>query len=174
MDLESLELMAELGIQFTVLSLYQASRVRPIGGRHWRDVSGGRIAPTMPYIQRLPSGRRIVVFFYDEPVSRAVAFEGLLGNGEHFAQRLLSGLSEARTWPHQLVYIATDGETDGHHHRHGDMALAYALRYLEANNLARLTNYGEFLEKHRPSHLVEIVENTSWSCAHGVEPWRSH
>lgn len=173
-DLESLELMTELGIQFTVLSPYQASRVRPIGGRHWRDVSGGRIDPTMPYIQRLPSGRRIVVFFYDGPISRAVAFEGLLGNGEHFAQRLLSGFSEARTWPHQLVHIATDGETYGHHHRHGDMALAYALRYLEANNLARLTNYGEFLEKHRPSHLVEIVENTSWSCAHGVERWRSH
>jgi alpha-amylase/alpha-mannosidase (GH57 family) len=171
-DLESLDIMAELGIRFTVLSPHQASRVRPIGGRHWRDVSGGRIDPTMPYIQRLPSGRRMNLFFYDGPISRAVAFEGLLSNGEHFAQRLLSGFSDARTWPSQLVHIATDGETFGHHHRHGDMGLAYALRYIEANTLARLTNYGEFLDKHRPTHLVEIIETTSWSCAHGVERWR--
>jgi alpha-amylase/alpha-mannosidase (GH57 family) len=172
-DLESLDIMAELGIRFTVLSPSQANRVRPIGGRHWRDVSGGRIDPTMSYIQRLPSGRRMAIFFYDGPMSRAVAFEGLLSNGEHFAQRLLGGFSEARTWPYQLVHIATDGETYGHHHRHGDMALAYALRYIESNSMARLTNYGEFLEKHRPTHLVEVFEQTSWSCAHGVERWRS-
>jgi alpha-amylase/alpha-mannosidase (GH57 family) len=173
-DLETLDIMAELGVRFTVLSPHQASRVRPLGGRHWRDVSGGRIDPTMPYLQRLPAGRRMVLFFYDGPISRAVAFEGLLSNGEQFAQRLLSGFSEARPWPYQLVHIATDGETYGHHHRHGDMALAYALRYIEANTLARLTNYAEFLDKHRPTHLVEIFENTSWSCAHGVERWRSH
>jgi alpha-amylase/alpha-mannosidase (GH57 family) len=173
-DAESLDIMAQLGIRFTILSPYQAHRVRPIGGRHWRDVSGGRIDPTMPYMLRLPSGRRITLFFYDGPVSRAVAFEGLLTNGEHFAQRLLSGFSEARPSPVQLVHIATDGETYGHHHRYGEMALAYALRYIESNNLARLTNYGEFLEQHRPTHLVEIYERTSWSCAHGIERWRSH
>jgi hypothetical protein len=103
-----------------------------------------------------------------------VAFEGLLANGEHFAQRLLNGFSEARTWPSQLVHIATDGETYGHHHRHGDMALAYALRYIESHNLARLTNYGQFLEKHRPTYLVEIYAQTSWSCAHGIERWRAN
>jgi alpha-amylase/alpha-mannosidase (GH57 family) len=173
-DLESLDIMAELGIRFSILSPHQANRVRPIGGRHWRDVSGGRIDPTVPYVQRLPSGRSITLFFYDGPISRAVAFEGLLTNGEHFAQRLLSGFSEARTSQAQLVHIATDGETYGHHHRYGDMALAYALRYIESNNLARLTNYGEFLEQHRPRYLVEVYERTSWSCAHGIERWRSH
>ena len=75
--------------------------------------------------------------------------------------------------PPQLVHIATDGESYGHHHRHGDMALAYALDYIEANGLARLTNYGEYLEKHPPTHEVEIFENTSWSCVHGIERWRS-
>ncbi len=169
-DLETLDILAELGIRFTILSPYQASRVRRIGGRSWRDVSGARIDPTRAYEQRLPSGRKIALFFYDGPISRAVAFERLLAKGEDFAHRLMSAFSDQRTWP-QLVHIATDGESYGHHHAHGDMGLAYALHFIESNGLARITNYGEFLEKHPPTHQVEIFEKTAWSCAHAVERW---
>lgn len=172
-DIETLDLLTEYGIRFTILAPYQGGRVRRIGGRAWRDVSGGRIDPTRAYEQRLPSGRKIALFFYDGPVSRAVAFEGLLSKGEHFANRLVSTFSDDRTWP-QLVHIATDGESYGHHHRFGDMGLAYALNYIESNNLARLTNYGEYLEKHPPTHQVEIVEKTSWSCFHGIDRWWSN
>jgi alpha-amylase/alpha-mannosidase (GH57 family) len=171
-DVESLETLAEQGIKFTVLAPHQAGRVRKIGGRSWKDVSGGRIDPTRAYLARLPSGRRINLFFYDGPISRAVAFEQLLNSGEQFAARLKSGFSDRRDWP-QLMHIATDGETYGHHHRHGDMALSYALDRIENDPGIRLTNYGEFLEKYPPRHEVQIVENTSWSCAHGVERWRS-
>ena len=83
----------------------------------------------MPYRVSLPSGRAIAVFFYDGPVSRAVAFDRLLSTGERFAERLAGAFSESAARP-QLVHIATDGETYGHHHRHGDMALAYALHTL--------------------------------------------
>lgn len=169
---ETLDVLVELGIQFTILSPYQAEKVRAVGETEWQDVRNGTIDPTMPYIQRLASGRSIVIFFYDGPLSRAVAFERLLKNGESFAERLLSGYSDDRQHP-QLVNIATDGESYGHHHRFGDMALAYALNYIETNGLARLTNYGEFLANHPPSHEVEILDNTSWSCAHGIERWRS-
>jgi alpha-amylase/alpha-mannosidase (GH57 family) len=171
-DLETLDIMAELGIQFTVLAPHQASRVREIGGRAWRDVSGGRIDPTRAHTLRLPSGRQLSLFFYDGPISRAVAFEGLLSSGEQFSGRLTSAFSEERSWA-QLVHIATDGETYGHHHRHGDMALAHALHHVQSNGLAQLTNYGEYLERHPPAHEVEIFENTSWSCPHGVQRWRS-
>jgi alpha-amylase/alpha-mannosidase (GH57 family) len=171
-DLETLDIMAELGIKFTVLAPHQASGVRRIGGRSWRDLSGGRIDPSRAYMVRLPSRRRMSLFFYDEAISRAVAFEGLLSSGERFAGRLVGGFSDERDWP-QLVNIATDGETYGHHHRHGDMALAYAMDYIQSNNLGRLTNYGEYLERYPPSHEVRIFENTSWSCPHGVERWRS-
>ncbi len=171
-DLETLELMAEQGIRFTILEPGQARRVRPIGGRSWRDVAGGRIDPTTAYRLRLKSGRSICLFFYDGPIARAVAFEGLLARGENFANRLVSAFHDSRSWA-QLVHIATDGETYGHHHLYGDMALAYALQYLEEHRLARLTNYGQYLELHPPTHEVEIFENTSWSCAHGVERWRS-
>jgi len=170
-DLESLELMAAEGIRFTILAPHQARRVRRLG-RPWRDVSGGRIDPTRPYECRLPGGGRIVLFFYDGPVSRAVAFERLLSSGEAFAQRLLSIFDDARTWD-QLAHIATDGETYGHHHRFGDMALAYALHLIREQGWARLTNYAAYLASHPPEHQVEIVEHTSWSCAHGVERWRS-
>jgi alpha-amylase/alpha-mannosidase (GH57 family) len=172
-DLETLEILAEHGIRFTILAPRQARRVRLLGGRAWRDVSGGRIDPSMAYRQRLASGRQIDIFFYDGPISQAVAFEGLLDKGEYLAGRLMSGYSESRSWP-QLVHIATDGETYGHHHPHGDMALASALRHIESNNLAKITNYAQFLELHPPTHEVEIFENSSWSCVHGIERWKSH
>jgi alpha-amylase/alpha-mannosidase (GH57 family) len=171
-DLETLDILAEYGIRFTILAPHQAIRVRSIGGGEWHDVGGGKIDPTMAYSLILPSGRKIALFFYDGPTSRAVAFERLLRNGEVFGQRFLGLFSEERSWP-QIVHIATDGETYGHHHRFGDMALAYAMHYIESNHLARLTNYGEYLEKHPPTHEVEILENTSWSCVHGIERWRS-
>jgi alpha-amylase/alpha-mannosidase (GH57 family) len=174
-DIETLDIMAELGIHFTILSPTQADRVRPLDDpteSAWTDVSDNTIDPTMPYLQRLPSGRTIALFFYDGPISHAVAFEKLLQNGETFADRLTSGFSAERQRP-QILHIASDGETYGHHQRHGDMALAYALEQIETNELARITNYSEYLEIHPPTHEVEIIENTAWSCSHGVERWRS-
>ncbi|HUG05197.1 MAG TPA: DUF3536 domain-containing protein [Candidatus Limnocylindria bacterium] len=170
-DLETLDLLAEHGMRFTILSPTQAGRVRRIGGRGWRDVTGGRIDPTRAYTQRLgKGGRSIALFFYDGPISQAVAFEGLLASGERFAERLSEGFSEQRDWP-QLVHIATDGETYGHHHGRGDMALAYALREIELREDVTLTNYAHFLDEHPPTHEVEIVESTAWSCVHGVDRW---
>jgi alpha-amylase/alpha-mannosidase (GH57 family) len=173
-DLETLDIMAEQGIRFTILAPTQARRVRKIGSDTWHDTGPRGLDTTMPYLVRLcESGRTISVFFYNLDISRAVAFEKLLSNGEHFANRLLGAFNSERQ-DAQLVNIATDGETYGHHHRHGDMALAFALDYIETNKLARITNYAEFLEQHPPTLEVEINENTSWSCAHGVERWRSN
>ena len=112
----------------------------------------------------------MAIFFYDGPISRAVGFEKLLRDGEAFVNRMMAAFSAERKWP-QLVHIATDGETYGHHHPFGEMALAYALHSIEAGGKARLTNYGEFLEKHPPTHVVEIWDNRSWSCPHGVGRW---
>jgi len=171
-DLDTLDILAQHGIKYTVLSPYQAWRVRAIGARNWRETTGGRVDPSIAYRVRLRYGRWINVFFYDGPISRSVAFEGLLGSGERFADRLLGAFSDDRDWP-QMVHIATDGETYGHHHAYGDMALAYALNYIEANNSVKLTNYGEFLEKQPPQYEARIYEKSSWSCVHGIERWRS-
>jgi alpha-amylase/alpha-mannosidase (GH57 family) len=166
-DLETLDSLASRGILFTVLAPSQAARVRPLRGGPFQDASGGRIDTTRAYLQRLPSGRSIALFFYHGPASRAVAFEGLLHRGDAFARRVSETASEG------LAHIATDGETYGHHHAHGDMALAFALHAIGAQDGSQLTNYGEFLEKFPPGDEVEIRENTSWSCAHGIERWRS-
>ena len=172
-DMESLDMMAEMGIKFTILAPHQASKFRPLGSPHWIDVSGGRIDPTRAYECTTPSGRKIAIFFYDGPVSRAVAFEGLLNNGEVFAGRLLSAFSDGRDWP-ELAHIATDGESYGHHHRYGEMALSYALHHIEENKFAKLTNYGEYLEKCPPTHEATVYEDTAWSCAHGVGRWKEN
>ncbi len=143
-------------------------------GGAWRDVErAGAIDPSVPYKYRTPSHRKIAIFFYDGPISRAVAFERLLDRGEYLADRLLGSFPHDRTEP-QLAHIATDGETYGHHHRHGEMALSYALKYIEEGGKARITNYGEFLEISPPQSEVQICDNTAWSCAHGVERWRSN
>jgi alpha-amylase/alpha-mannosidase (GH57 family) len=171
-DTETLEVLAEQGILFTILAPRQAKRVRSKRSGRYHDVTGSRIDPAHPYLAKLPSKKRLNLFFYDGPISQAVAFEGLLSDGKRFADRLMSGFSETRAFP-QLVHIATDGESYGHHHRFGEMALTYALEEIQNNNAAQLTNYGEYLEKNPNEDLVEIVEDSSWSCVHGVERWRS-
>lgn len=172
-DLDTLDILAEHDIRFTILAPHQARRMRKIDDDAWSNVDRTAIDPSRAYTLSLPSGRRIALFFYDGPISRAVAFENLLSSGEQFSARLVSAFSDERTWP-QLSHISTDGETYGHHHQYGDMALAYALHYIERTGSARITNYGEFLERNPPAHDVEIVEATSWSCSHGVERWKSN
>ena len=179
-DLASLETLAAAGIRFTILAPHQVSAIRtirpPVPGEDeepWRELPAEGIDPTRSYRVNLPSGAGISVFFFDGPVSRAVAFDPvLLSRGDHFAERLVGAFDPTRGHP-ELVHVASDGETYGHHHRHGDMALAYALRTIDQGGKARLTNYGEFLEAHPPTEEVRILEGTSWSCAHGVERWRS-
>jgi alpha-amylase/alpha-mannosidase (GH57 family) len=171
-DLETLDILAEHGMRFTILSPFQAKRVRLPGDKTWSDVSHGQIDPSRPYRCLLPSGREIALFFYDGPIAKAIAFDGALARGEMLIERLLGGFHDERKHP-QLVHVATDGETYGHHHRFGEMALAYALTTIARRNLGTLTNYGQYLARFPPESLVEIAENTSWSCAHGVERWRS-
>ena len=141
----------------------------------WTLTANSPVDTTQPYLVRLNEGRSIAVFFYDGPASRAIAFEGLLNSGEAFGSRLLDGFHGPNGEPArpELSHVATDGESYGHHHKYGEMALSYAMHWIESNGHARLTNYGEFLEKFPPAWECEVVEDTSWSCSHGVERWRS-
>ncbi|WP_446745126.1 DUF3536 domain-containing protein [Silvibacterium acidisoli] len=185
-DTETLQLLAEDGIKFVVLAPHQCARIRPIppapkGKKKdepvpegpWIETANGSVDTTRPYRVNLGNGRSIAIFFYDGARSRAVAFEGILNDGETFARRLMGGFSDNSDHP-QIVHIATDGESYGHHHRYGEMALAWAMKWIETDGRAKLTNYGEFLAKFPPAWEAQIVENTSWSCVHGVERWRSN
>jgi len=188
-----LDLLAQDGIKFTILAPHQCARVRPLAASastafaetsnmksagdprdasKWADTPDASVDPTHPYLVQLDEGRSITVFFYDGPASRAIAFEGVLNDGEQFARRLLDGLKPDSGAP-QLAHLATDGESYGHHHKHGEMALSYALHWIDENQLAQLTNYGEFVERFPPQWEAEVVDDSSWSCAHGVERWRS-
>jgi alpha-amylase/alpha-mannosidase (GH57 family) len=176
-DRETLDILAEHGIQFVVLAPSQCKHLRPIAAadaspQNWQAVNPGTLDTRMAYRVPLDEGRSIAAFFYDGNISQAVAFEGLLSSGDKFAARLMGGFLPNRSGP-QLVHIATDGESYGHHHRHGDMALAYALELLEEQGVS-LTVYGQYLEIAPPKYEAEVHDNSAWSCFHGVERWRSN
>ena len=176
---ETLEVLASHGIQYTILAPRQAKAVRKLAVSDtdgstqaaWRSVDAESVDTRQPYWCLLPSGRRIALFFYHGKIAQEVAFNGLLNSGKAFSQRI-TGIFDEDTEA-QIAHIATDGESYGHHHRYGEMALADCLNYVEDNQLATLTNYGQFLELHPPDWEVQIHENSSWSCVHGIERWRS-
>jgi len=167
-DTETLGLMAEHGIKFTLLAPSQAVRFRKIGSEEWTN----GIDSNQHYKCNLPNGKNIVLYFYDGERSQNVAFKGVLDNGKAFADDLMEGYRSDTE--REFVHIATDGESYGHHHANGDMALAYCLRHIEENKLTKITNYAQYLSKFEPEYEAEIHENSSWSCAHGVERWRSN
>jgi len=169
-----LEAMARNNITYTILAPRQASRIRKIGDEEWTDVKHEKIDPRRPYLCRLPSGNSITLFFYDGQVAKDVAFNNLLDNGKNFANRLLKALGTKDTGEAMISHIATDGESYGHHHRFGDMALATCTNEIESGDKAQLTNYAAFLESNPPEFEAEIIENSSWSCVHGVERWKSN
>jgi len=171
-DEETLDIMAANGIRFTILAPHQALRVRRSGENDWTDVDDDPLDTRRPYLARLPSGRSILIFFYDADISQEVAFGPLLESGDRFHHRL-RGAFHRNGDEHRIVHIATDGETFGHHKKFGEMALAYCLERISLDDDMELTVYGEYLEMHPPEWEVEIGERTSWSCPHGVERWRT-
>jgi len=172
-DMETLEILAQHDIKFTILAPHQAKRLRRTGEQEWKNIERNELDTSRAYLCRLGSGRVINLFFYHQPTTQDVADGRILQNGEVFARKLLWILETNREHG-GLANIATDGETYGHHHRYTDMALAYCLHFIRTNNLAKITVYGEYLEKFPPQHEVQIYENSSWGCSHGVERWRSN
>jgi alpha-amylase/alpha-mannosidase (GH57 family) len=190
-DMETLELMADEGIRFTILSPDQAQAIRTIGmpknalsgitqkdqmnpGTGWVDVKGGRIDPSRSYRVFLnkETGKHIDVFFYDGPLSRSIAYENILSSGDALLARIKGILEHHKEGP-RILSIATDGESYGHHFKFGEMALAWLFDIIEREEQIKLVNFGYFLELSPPHQEVKIIDKSSWSCAHGVERWRS-
>src|SRR4051812_113021 len=170
-DLRTLQALHDEGVRFTVLSPYQCRRVRPAGGE-WLDASGARFDPTRPYNIRLPSGVQFPVFFYDGPIARSIAFGEALGSGDDLVRRIEGGFSETRKHD-EVLTIAVDGETFGHHRKGADEVVGAAIRKLAQRSDVQLVNLAQALELFPPAQEAEIFEGSSWSCAHGIERWRS-
>ncbi len=155
-DDETLEVLAAEGIRFTVLAPHQVAQAPADGS---------------PGVYRTRGGRDIAVFIYHGPISHDVAFGGLLRDARVWADRLTErGRSESRR---VLTTVATDGETYGHHHRFGEMALAAVLAALEDRAEVRVENFASFVERNPAREPVTVVAPSSWSCPHGVERWRA-
>ncbi len=171
-DDETLKVLIENGIKFTVLSPYQALKMKKKSAKEWEDVSWGNIDPARSYEYSLKSdtSKKIDLFFYDGAISRSVAFDELLTDGNKFIKRLKEGVSEVRDYP-QLINIATDGESYGHHTKFGDMALSYVLKIKAEDEGFKITNYAQYLDKYKSDYEADIKQASSWSCFHGVGRW---
>lgn len=175
-DDETLEVLADAGIKFTILSPYQAARWRSRGaGAAWQDASGGSIPTGRAYRYYCQNGKSIALFFYDASIAKGIAFERLLEHSSKLTGAV-RGAHERRSAAQDepwLVHTATDGESYGHHFQFGDMALAASFRELEADPRVKIINYAAFLASFPITAEVEIHENTAWSCAHGLGRWQA-
>jgi alpha-amylase/alpha-mannosidase (GH57 family) len=155
-DTETLEILADFGIKFTILAPRQVKAFRKKGVEEWTE---GECDSRRPYKVLLPSGKEISIFIYDGDSSQSIAFKGLLNSGKSFANKLLTSFSVDTSA--QLVHVATDGESYGHHHRHGEMALADCLHIIENMGGLSLTNYAQYLQLFPPEYELQIHENSS-------------
>lgn len=170
-DNDTLRVLIENDIKYTILSPYQALKFRKLGDKDWTDVSWGNIDPARPYRYYIKgTDKYIDLFFYDGAISKSVAFDEILKDGNKFIRRLKEGVSENREYA-QLVNIATDGESYGHHTKFGDMALSYVLRVRAKEEGFKIVNYAQYLEQHPSEMEVDIKQASSWSCFHGVGRW---
>ncbi|RPI17416.1 MAG: DUF3536 domain-containing protein [Ignavibacteriae bacterium] len=165
------------GMKYIILDVSQALAARVSGTRKWINVSHGNIDPQHPYrcYSRTNSKKYIDVFFYDGPISKAVAFEDVLNSSLNLLYKINLALSHNNK-EDRIIGLATDGETFGHHKKFSEMTLAYFFDALAANHGLKIANFGEFLAAHPPEHDVIIKtghkdEGTSWSCPHGVRRW---
>ncbi len=179
-DYATLEVLVDEGLEFLILAPSQAERCRPLPTAEepepdWIEVGGGQIDPTRPYRCYLPQGntggdRYIDIFFYDGPISGDIGFSDALQSSEHFALRLGQAVRGDRQ--QQVIALATDGETFGHHKAGKERCLAYALAGEFPKRGWLPTNFAHYLSLHPPAWEVEIKPVTAWSCMHGVDRWQ--
>jgi alpha-amylase/alpha-mannosidase (GH57 family) len=169
---DSLEVLVDNGIKFTILAPRQAKSIRRIGTEKWTEVSTETIDTKTPYAYKLPSGRIIYLYYYNGEIAQAIAFDGILNHGKSFAVKMIKSVNDNDA--NEIVQVATDGESYGHHHRYGEMALADALVSIENTPGFRLTNYAHYLANVDVEFETQIHQDSSWSCVHGIERWRSN
>jgi alpha-amylase/alpha-mannosidase (GH57 family) len=173
-DLNTLRVLIDHGLKYAILAPSQAKRVRRPGDARWTDVDATTLDTRHPYRwvdHASKSPRSIWLFFYDGVLSKEVAFGKLMASSPLAAQRLEESFDE-RSRADQLVSIATDGETYGHHDKFAEMGLAHLLKYEVPARKIQPVNFGYFLAKHRGAWEAEIVDQTAWSCSHGLSRWR--
>lgn len=165
-DTNTLEILAYYNIKFTILGEHQIKRVKKINSNEWEN----SFIPRKPILIKLPSGNKIIVFPFDKELSAEISFKDALYNGEKLANNLLNKLKNLEN---SMILIATDGETFGHHKKFGELGLAFAINYLNNSNIVKVSNLEYYLKNNYIEYEGEIIDNTSWSCAHGIERWRS-
>lgn len=175
-DQETLEVLIAEGIRFIILAPSQAEscRLLPTPDNpepEWHEVGGGQIDPTRPYRCFVNEREYIDIFFYDGPISRDMGFGELLSSSFLLASRLGQAIKGDHR-PSQLISVATDGETFGHHKTDTERCIAYAFTTEFPRRGWTVTNFAHYLSLNPPTWEVILKPATAWSCAHGVDRWQ--
>ena len=175
-DDETLRVLIDFGMRYVLLAPGQCARVRPDGVPAWTDASRGHFSTNRPYRwhDRLRPGKHIDLVFYDGFLSQGVAFGKFMADSRGAAEKIKTAFAEQNE--PQVVTIATDGETYGHHEKFADMGLAHLVADCLPYRDMETVNFAWYLEKYPPTWEAEIKRGpqglgTSWSCAHGVARW---
>lgn len=180
-DQDTLRVLIEEGIKFTIVAPSQVQRCRQMAtgdqpASDWDEVGGGQIDPTRPYrcfVPGLPAGQDYIdIFVYDGPISGDMGFSDILQSSQSFADRIGQAIRGDREEA-QLISVATDGETFGHHREGAERALAYALQHEFVDRDWQVISYARYLNLFPPTWELELKPVTAWSCAHGVERWQN-
>ncbi|MEO0349144.1 MAG: DUF3536 domain-containing protein [Cyanobacteria bacterium P01_A01_bin.15] len=175
-DQATLRVLIQEGIRFTIVAPSQVQRCRSMAAGSWQEVGDGQIDPTRPYrcfVPGLPAGQNYLdIFVYDGPISGDMGFSDILQSSQSFANRLGQAVRGDRK-DAQLISVATDGETFGHHRGGAERALAYALQHEFRDRGWQVVSYARYLSLFPPTWELELKPVTAWSCAHGVERWKS-
>ncbi|MGM0568821.1 MAG: DUF3536 domain-containing protein [Elusimicrobiota bacterium] len=158
------------GIKFIYLSSSQAKEIKRIRGYQWYDVSDGSIELRRPYRVFAPEGH-IDVFFSCQELAVDISFRKILDNPAAAADKIEKMFGHKRT-EDLILSVVTDGETFGHHHKGAEMGLARLIKKELPERGIKSVMPHEFLNQKDPEWEARVKENSSWSCAHGVERWR--
>ncbi|NJL83713.1 MAG: DUF3536 domain-containing protein [Chloroflexaceae bacterium] len=177
-DAATLDALVAEGIRFIILAPSQADRCRLIPTEDapepkWHEVGGCQIDPTRPYRCFINETDYIDIFFYDGPISRDMGFNDALCSSDSFANRLGLAVRGDRRQS-QLISVATDGETFGHHKNGTEKCLAYAFIQEFPARGWTVTNYAHYLSLCPPTWEVKLKPVTAWSCSHGVARWEDN
>lgn len=155
------------GIDYTIGAPWQMKR---------NDCDDENSILSKPYNVDLGNDKSITYFFY-HPESGHCAFDDEIDSAthKHFLDDVeftLDYLGKKIEHDGDMMLLAYDGETFGHHHPFADNWEAYLPTAIAKRDDIDMISIDEYLKKFLVTEWAEINDNSSWSCFHNLDRWK--